>query len=173
MDATGLEHTVGRLFLAGMENGYRGQKALAERALAQLDDADWHRTLDAGGNSIAVIVRHVAGNLRSRWRDFLTSDGEKPDRRRDDEFEPGGQAVSAMLEEWQAGFDEVLETLARLTPADLTRTVTIRGKALGVVDAILRNYDHTGHHVGQVVFLAKHWRGDAWQTLSIPRKGKG
>lgn len=161
---------VGAAFIAEVTRGYRHQKEQAERALAQLEPGDWHRTLDEDGNSIAVIVRHLAGNLRSRWRDFLTSDGEKPDRRRDDEFEPGDHEIDAMRAEWEAGFGEVFGALAGLTPADLDRTVTIRGQELSALAAILRNFDHTGHHVGQIVLLAKHWCGPRWRTLSIPRK---
>ena len=173
MSASELDLSVGGLFLAGVEAGYRAQKTLAERALAQLTDEDWHRAIDADSNSVAVIVRHVAGNLRSRWRDFLTADGEKSDRRRDDEFEPGHQTVAVMLEEWEAGFREVFGALANMTPADLTRTVTIRGAEIGVVDAVLRNLEHTSQHVGQVVLLAKHWRGSEWVTLSVPKRRAG
>ncbi len=172
MSPTNSQQTVGELFLVEVERGYRAQKLQAERALDQLAEDDWHRTLDEGGNSVAVIVRHLAGNLRSRWRDFLTTDGEKADRQRDDEFEDGGHGVASMRAEWDAAFQVVFSNLAALTPADLTRTVTIRGEENGVIRAILRNYEHTGHHVGQIVMLAKHWRGAEWKTLSIPKKSK-
>lgn len=165
-------NAVGTLFLAEIERGYHAQKSLAERALDQLEPEDWHRVLDDGSNSVAVIVRHLAGNLRSRWRDFLTSDGEKADRQRDDEFEEGDHTVPSMLAEWEVGFSEVYGTLAGMTPADLNRTITIRGEELNVVRAMLRNLEHTSHHVGQIVMLAKHWRGDQWRTLSIPKKPK-
>ncbi len=158
------------LFVAEIERGYRAQKVQAERALDQLDASDWHRTLDDDGNSIAVIVRHLTGNLRSRWTDFLTSDGEKPDRNRDGEFESGRQRKEEMLAAWDEAFAVVFDALAALTPSDLGRSITIRDQPLGVVAAILRNYEHTGHHVGQIVLLAKHWRGAEWRTLSIPKK---
>lgn len=162
----------GAAFLQEIERGYRAQKLQAERALDQLEASDWHRTLDDDGNSVAVIVRHIAGNLRSRWSDFLTTDGEKASRRRDDEFENGEQSVDAMLAEWEAGFGEVFGTLATLTPADLAKTVTIRGQPLSALAAIVRNFEHTGHHVGQIVLLAKHWRGPQWRTLSLPKTPK-
>lgn len=172
MSESAAQVSVGELFLVEIERGYRAQKLQAERALDQLAESDWHRTLDEGSNSVAIIVRHLAGNLRSRWRDFLTTDGEKADRQRDDEFEDGGQGVAGMRAEWEAGFETVFATLAGLTPTDLTRTITIRGEELGVIRAILRNYEHTGHHIGQIVILAKHWRGSGWHTLSIPKKPK-
>ncbi len=170
MTDTAKQTDVGATLIAEIERGYRAQKSQAERALAQLEPADWHRVIDEGSNSVAVIVRHLAGNLRSRWRDFLTSDGEKADRRRDDEFEADDHDVGSMLAEWEAGFAEVFSALASLKPADLSRTITIRGQELGVIAAMLRNYEHTGHHVGQIVMLAKHWRGPEWQTISIPKK---
>ncbi len=161
---------VGAVFIAEIERGYRAQKLQAERALDQLEAADWHRALDDDGNSIAVIVRHLTGNLRSRWTDFLTSDGEKSDRNRDGEFESGLHGREEMLAAWDEAFKVVFDTLAALAPSDLGRTVTIRDQPLGVVSAILRNFEHTGHHVGQIVLLAKHWRGPEWRTLSIPKK---
>jgi hypothetical protein len=170
MDEHPSQAELGTVFVAEIERGYRAQKLQAERALDQLEAADWHRTLDDDGNSIAVIVRHLTGNLRSRWTDFLTSDGEKPDRNRDGEFESGRQGKEEMLAAWDEAFAVVFDALAALTPSDLGRTITIRDQPLGVVAAILRNYEHTGHHVGQIVLLAKHWCGPEWRTLSIPKK---
>ncbi len=161
---------LGTVLIADIVRGYRAQKLQAERALDQLETADWHRTLDEDGNSIAVIVQHVSGNLRSRWTDFLTSDGEKPDRDRDGEFEARRRMPEELLAAWDEAFAVVFGTLAALTPADLAKTITIRDQPLGVVSAILRNFEHTGHHVGQIVLLAKHWRGPEWRTLSIPKK---
>ncbi len=158
------------LFLSEIVEGYRAQKTMAERAMAQLEPREWHATIDPESNPISVIVRHLAGNLRSRWRDFLTTDGEKPDRDRDDEFEATTLTPEALLADWDDGFGVALATLEALTPADLERTITIRGEPHNVVRAILRNYDHTAHHVGQIVMLAKHWRGERWQTLTIPKK---
>ena len=119
---------------------------------------------------MSVIVRHLAGTLRSRWRDFLTRDGDQPDRDRDGEFETPSMSAEALLAEWEEGFAVALASLQALTPADLERTITIRGQPHNVVHAILRNYDHTAHHIGQIVMLAKHWRGDRWRTLTIPKK---
>lgn len=158
------------LFLAEIVRGYEAQKALAERAMTQLDPEEWHATLDPEANPISVIVQHVAGNLRSRWRDFLATDGEKPDRDRDGEFEATSRPPEALMADWEDGFGVALASLRALTPADLERTITIRGEPHSVVRAILRNYDHTAHHVGQIVLLAKHWRGERWRTLSIPKK---
>ncbi len=147
------------------------QKALAERALAQVpDDAALHRQIDPESNSLAVIVRHIAGNLRSRWTDFLTMDGEKPDRNRDREFEPTPQMDrAALLAEWEAGWRCLSDTLHALRPEDLARTVTIRGEALSVTEAAHRQLAHYAYHVGQIVFLARHLVGPSWRSLSIPR----
>jgi hypothetical protein len=147
-------------------------KARAERAIAQVpDDAMLHATLDAESNSIAIIVRHLAGNMRSRWTDFLTTDGEKPDRNRDGEFD-GTPAMSraALLAEWDQGWACLFGALRALTPADLMQTVRIRGEAFTVLDAILRQASHYASHVGQIVFLAKHLAWEQWQSLSIPRR---
>jgi hypothetical protein len=159
-----------RHFLEDAGLGFRKQKELAERALAQVDDGAFFRTLDAEANSLAVIVQHVAGNLRSRWRDFLTTDGEKPDRHRDGEFELGPQATRAdVMARWDEGWAILFATLEGLAPEDLLRTVTIRGEPHTVVQAIDRQLVHYAQHVGQIVLLAKHWAGPAWKTLSIPR----
>ena len=146
-------------------------KLLADRAVAQLPDAALRRTLDAHTNSIAVIMQHVAGNLRSRWTDFLTSDGEKPWRHRDDEFVDRFPERAALLEYWEAGWAALTETLAGLTAADMTAAVTIRGETFSVPAAMARSLAHTSYHVGQIVQLARHWAGDQWETLTIPRGG--
>lgn len=161
---------VGPELISALTRGYRADKQLAERALAQLEEADWHVALDSESNPVSVLVRHIAGNLRSRWTDFLTSDGEKPTRDRDHEFERVELSVDEMMAEWEAGYQALFDTLESLTPEDLTRTVTIRGEPHGVIQAMLRNYAHTAQHVGQIVMLAKHLAGDRWQTLSIPRQ---
>jgi hypothetical protein len=148
----------------------RKYRALAEGALAQVADADLFRALDPASNSIAIVMKHVAGNMRSRWRDFLTSDGEKPDRRRDSEFEvEATDTKAAILERWQRGWELLFETLAALSPDDLPRTVTIRGEAHTVLQAINRQLTHYAYHVGQIVFLARHFAGPRWKSLSIPR----
>jgi len=149
---------------------YRRQKALAERAFAQLHDRDWHAALDAESNSIAVIVQHMAGNLRSRWRDFLTTDGEKPDRDRDGEFEDAALEPAELLAAWEEGWAIALASLDALTTADLAATVTIRGEPTSAAAAVIRYLDHAAGHIGQIVMLAKHWRGEQWQTLSVPRR---
>ena len=149
---------------------FRKQKALGEKALAQVSDPDLVAVLDPEANSIAHIVRHLHGNMRSRWTDFLTTDGEKADRHRDTEFElPAGTGRAEVLAWWNAGWGYLFAALDELTPADLTRTVSIRGQPLSVLSAILRQLDHYAQHVGQVVLLAKHARGSEWQTLSIAR----
>ena len=150
--------------------GMRALKELADRAIAQASDEDLFRQLDDEANSIAVVMRHVAGNIRSRWTDFLTTDGEKPNRGRDGEFEaPPSRERSAILAEWESAWGVLFSTFASLTPADLMRTVTIRGEPHSVLRAIERQNRHYASHVGQIVLLAKHWRGSAWKTLSIPR----
>ena len=152
----------------------RKMKAQAEKAMAQVDDAQFFALLDADANSIALIVKHVAGNMRSRWTDFLTSDGEKPDRHRDSEFErETADTRDAILARWEAGWDILFDALMSLTAGDLGKTVTIRNESHSVVQAINRQVSHYAAHVGQIVLLAKHFAGQRWQTLSIPKRGKG
>ena len=158
------------LVIADTIREYNNQRGLAERAIAQISDDEFFRTLDGEANSIAIIMKHVGGNLKSRWRDFLSTDGEKPDRNRDGEFETGQETRDVVLRVWNDGFAQLEASLQSLTPADLERDIMIRGESLSVVQAIHRNLAHTAHHVGQIVMLAKHWRGPDWQTLSIPRK---
>jgi hypothetical protein len=151
---------------------FRYYKKLAERAMAQCPDEGLFTTLDAESNSIAVIVKHMAGNMRSRWRDFLTSDGEKPDRNRDTEFEDPPKTRAELLELWERGWKYVFDALEPLTDADMTRTVTIRTEPHSVMQAINRQVAHYAHHVGQIVFLAKHLTANAtgkWESLSVPR----
>ncbi|HZJ08353.1 MAG TPA: DUF1572 family protein [Trueperaceae bacterium] len=169
-DSTKQRDSCGGLFLSELRAGYVRQKVLAEEAFAQLEVPDWHKTLDQEGNSVAVLVRHLAGNLTSRFTDFLTTDGEKPSRDRDGEFESTGMAPSELMAEWDAGWSVLFTALAELAEADLLKTVTIRGQEHTVMRALVRNYDHSGHHVGQIVMLAKRWRGGKWQTLSIPKR---
>jgi hypothetical protein len=149
----------------------RKLKAQADKAIAQVDDTQFFATLDPDANSIALIVKHVAGNMRSRWTDFLTSDGEKPDRQRDTEFErETGDTRAALMERWDAGWNLLLNTLSSLKPPDLGKTVTIRAEPHTVVQAINRQLSHYSVHVGQIVLLAKHYAGPRWQTLSIPKR---
>jgi uncharacterized damage-inducible protein DinB len=146
-------------------------KKLGERAIAQVSDEQLTLALDDEVNSIATIVKHMAGNMRSRWTGFLTSDGEKPDRHRDSEFEEPPATRAALLQTWEAGWACLFSAIEPLTDADLTRTITIRGEAHSVTQAINRQLAHYPYHVGQIVLLAKHFAHDRWQSLSVPRRG--
>lgn len=146
------------------------QKGLAEKAMAQLVEADFHWTPDPESNSIAIIVKHLAGNMRSRWTDFLTTDGEKPTRNRDGEFVDDLDGEEQILAEWGEGWKILFDTLATLGPEHMQRTVTARGKEFTVTEALLGQLGHYAQHVGQIVYLAKLRRGDNWETLSIPKR---
>jgi len=149
----------------------RKLKTQAENAMAQIDDEQFVALIDPDANSIAVIVKHVAGNMRSRWTDFLTTDGEKPDRDRDSEFETQSEDTrAALLARWEDGWSRLLAAISALRPDDLRKTVTIRGEPHTVVQAINRQMSHYSAHVGQIVLLAKHFAGPAWQTLSMPKR---
>ncbi|HKW64253.1 MAG TPA: DUF1572 domain-containing protein [Candidatus Acidoferrum sp.] len=147
-------------------------KKLGERAMSQCSDENLFVAIDSESNSIAIIVKHLAGNMRSRWLDFLTTDGEKPDRNRDTEFEDAPKTRAALMEMWERGWKYVFDALEPLTDADLGRTVTIRTEPHSVMQAINRQIAHYAHHVGQIVFLAKHLTAKAtgkWESLSVPR----
>jgi len=148
---------------------FRHYKKLAESAMEQVSDQQLFAALDEEANSIAVIVKHLAGNMRSRWVDFLTTDGEKPDRDRDREFVDPPASREALLQVWEDGWSHVFRALEPLSDADLARTVTIRGEAHSVMQAINRQVAHYSLHVGQIVMLAKHFAHDRWQSPSIPR----
>lgn len=150
---------------------YRNYETLGVKAIAQVrEDAALHTQIDPDSNSIAVIVKHVHGNLRSRFTDFLTSDGEKPDRHRDGEFEMPVQASrEEILRWWSDGFRIALEAIEALKPGDLDRTVSIRGEAFLVVEALNRSVTHTAYHAGQIVYVARHLASGAWTSLSIPK----
>lgn len=148
---------------------FRYYKKLGEGAIEQVSDEQLFTTLDPEMNSIAIIVKHIAGNMRSRWTDFLTSDGEKPDRNRDTEFEQPPSTRSGLLKSWNDGWDRVFSALEPLSDSDLERSVSIRGEPHSVMQAINRQIAHYAQHIGQIVFLAKHLRTSEWQTLSIPR----
>ena len=148
----------------------RGHKRLAEGAMAQLKDEELFITLDPESNSVALIVKHMAGNMRSRFTDFLTSDGEKPDRFRDQEFELNPATTRAeLMKLWEDGWAQVFAAIESLKPEDVTRSVTIRGEPHTVLQAVNRQIAHYAYHTGQIVFLAKHLRSSEWKTLSIPR----
>jgi hypothetical protein len=148
---------------------FRQYKSLAERALEQVSDEQLTGTLDAESNSIAIIVKHMAGNMRSRWTDFLTTDGEKPDRHRDSEFEAPPSTRAELMETWESGWRLLFLALEALKESDLTHTVYIRAEPHSVMQAINRQIAHYACHVGQIVFLAKHFQSGQWKSLSIPR----
>ena len=154
--------------VASVEAEYRRYKALAEAAIAQVSDQDLVAPGPGDGNPIAVVCRHLAGNLRSRFTEFLTADGEKPWRRRDEEFERRAVSRGELLAQWEGGWGTLLDTLAGLTDADLDREVTIRGQRMRVVEALHRSLAHASYHVGQIVYAARGVRGEAWEYLSIP-----
>ena len=145
-------------------------KKLGDRALAQCPDESLFTILDAESNSIAIIVKHLAGNMRSRWTDFLTSDGEKPDRQRDTEFEEPPRTRAELMELWERGWKLLFGALEPLDDADLAKTITIRTEPHSVMQAINRQIAHYSYHVGQIVFLARHFAGEKWQSLTIPKK---
>lgn len=146
-------------------------KAQAERAVDQVDDRAFFALLDPDANSIALIMKHVAGNMQSRWTDFLISDGEKPNRNRDTEFEQDpADTRAAIMQRWQEGWSVLFAAISALRPGDLSSTVTIRNEPHTVVQAINRQASHYSAHVGQIVLLAKHFAGPGWETLSIPKR---
>jgi uncharacterized damage-inducible protein DinB len=157
----------GRAWLEEVQALYRRYKDYCERTAAQVSDEDFFAVLGRSPNSIAVLMKHLGGNHRSRWRDFLTTDGEKRDRDRESEFAAEGETRSSIQSKWEEGWRIAFETLASLQPADLERMITIRGQPMSVVQAIHRNLNHVVYHTGQIVHLGRHFAGDAWQTLSI------
>jgi hypothetical protein len=157
-------------YLEEIKRQFRGHKRMGEAAMAQLEDMDFFVTLDPESNSVAALVKHIAGNARSRFTDFLTSDGEKPDRFRDQEFEVSAKTTrEEVLRWWEQGWSHVFSALDLLKPEDVERTVTIRQEPHTVMQALNRALAHYAQHIGQIVFLAKHLRSSQWQTLSIPR----
>ena len=166
----------GSLYLSEVRERLRGTKQLGDRALAQLPESDWHTVLSPDGNSVAVLVQHLAGNLRSRWGGLRGGyragvEGETPDRDRDAEFEDAQLAPAELLARWNDGWQVFLDALGHLRPEDLTQTLTIRGEAHTVLGAVERAALHASGHVFQLVFLVKTLRGADFQTLSIPRGG--
>jgi hypothetical protein len=171
------EHA-GAEYLRTLIETFRKYKELAERAAAQVPDAALHEALDANTNSIAVIMKHVAGNLRSRWSDFLQTDGEKPGRNRDGEFIDTYGSRGELMDDWESGWKVLMSTLDTLTPDDLTRTVTIRSEPHSVLLAAQRSLAHTAYHVGQIMLVARilaecerlGGKPGSWQVLTMPRK---
>jgi hypothetical protein len=166
--------THGNDFLGIVAGELKKLKTLGEKAIAQVgDDGHLRLRLDEESNSIDILVRHLAGNMLSRWTDFLTTDGEKPSRNRDAEFEPAPLSRADLLAAWEKGWACLLGALASLRSENLRQMVRIAGKELSVTDAILRQFTHYATHVGQIVFLAKHIERSRWQSLSVPRKKPG
>jgi Protein of unknown function (DUF1572) len=159
-----------KTFLESAIKKFRSQKTLGEKTFAQLDDKDFLFKPSAESNSIAIIIQHMYGNMLSRWTNFLSEDGEKSWRKRDAEFEDVLQTKQDVLNTWNAGWDCVLNTLQSLKPEDLVKAITIRSEAMSVVDAIIRQVDHYGYHVGQIVYIGKIIKDADWQTLSIAKK---
>jgi hypothetical protein len=165
-----MDQTPATLYLEDVAEQFRKHKQLADRALAQVRDEDLFVTLDPESNSLAVLIQHVAGNLISRWTDFLTTDGEKPDRDRDSEFEVKAEITRAsLLARWEEGWSRLFQTLAALGEEDLTRTVFIRAEPHSVIKAIDRQLTHHAYHTGQIVLLAKHFAAASWKNLSVAR----
>jgi len=148
---------------------FRYYKRLADNAIAQCPDDRLSAEIDPGSNSVAIIMKHVAGNMRSRWTDFLTTDGEKPDRHRDSEFEFPANTRAELLAMWEAGWKLLFDALTPLTDDDLASSVTIRTEPHSVVQAINRQIAHYSYHIGQIVYLARHFAGSQWKTLTIPK----
>jgi hypothetical protein len=157
-----------RRLIESLRAEYVRYKTLAESAMRQLPEEDLSRPGPNGGNSIAIICWHLAGNLHSRFTDFLTTDGEKPWRQRDEEFEPRVVTRADLVAKWETGWQALLDTLAELTDEHLDQEVLIRGQAFRVHEALHRSVAHAGYHVGQIVYLAKSFRGHDWTSLSIP-----
>jgi hypothetical protein len=163
--------TIAAEFLSAIINAFEANKRLADRAVEQVPDDKLHAALDENTNSIAVVMKHVAGNLTSRWTDFLATDGEKPWRNRDDEFVDTFGSRAELLECWERGWVCLFQTLKGLTPEDLGKTVAIRGEPHSVPLALERSLGHTCYHVGQIVQVARFHAGDKWKTLTIPKGG--
>lgn len=160
---------LGAAYLSSVRERFGWYRRLAESALDQLDAEQFHVQIDPEANSVAVIVRHMAGNLRSRFSDFLTSDGEKPDRDRDAEFVDDGLGPEALRARWERGWDVLFTALDGLAPEQMLATVAIRGEPHSVLEALQRQLSHHAYHVGQIVLIAKHLRGERWRSLSIPK----
>ena len=164
------DQSIGEHYLEDALRTFRDYKKLAERAFEQIDDEDFFRTIDRESNSIAVNMKHLAGNMLSRWTDFLTTDGEKPERDRDMEFVMLPQTTKAeMIAYWDKGWQCTFDAVQPLKPENLMRRVTIRGQDHTVVQAINRQLAHYAYHVGQIVYLAKHFKASDWQSLSVPK----
>ena len=164
------DQSIAQHYLTDALQTFRDYKTLAERAFAQISDEDFFKTIDPESNSIAVNMKHMAGNMLSRWTNFLTTDGEKPERNRDLEFVMLPKTTKDdMIAYWEQGWKSVFDAIEPLQPEDLMRTITIRGQDHTVIQAINRQLAHYAYHVGQIVYLAKHFKSSEWQSLSVPR----
>lgn len=164
-----MAHKFTTSFLEDSQSLLRYYKKLAEAAMTQVTDEQLFTVLDPEMNSVALIVKHMAGNMRSRWTDFLTSDGEKPDRNRDNEFVEPPSSREELMSMWEAGWKYLFAAIEPLSPEDMTRIVTIRGEAHSVMQAINRQSAHCAYHCGQIVFLAKHFQYLQWKSPTVPR----
>jgi len=164
-----MAHQFSTSYIEDATSLFRYYKQLAEGAMAQIADEQLFATLDEEMNSIAIVVKHMAGNMRSRWTDFLITDGEKPDRNRDTEFVDPARTRNELMKVWNQGWEKVFGTLSQLSDQDLPTRVTIRGEPHSVMQAIQRQVAHYAYHCGQIVFLAKHFKGQDWKSLSVPR----
>ena len=164
-----MAHQFSTSYIEDATSLFRYYRQLAEQAMEQIPDEQLFATLDEEMKSIAIVVKHMAGNMRSRWTDFLTSDGEKPDRNRDTEFVDPARTRIELMKVWNQGWEKVFAALSQLSDRDLTARVTIRGEPHSVMQAIQRQIAHYAYHCGQVVFLAKHFKGRDWKSLSVPR----
>lgn len=162
---------VAKALIEGALSAFRANKGWADKAISQLPDEKLHQALDPNTNSVAVVMKHVAGNLLSRWTDFLTTDGEKPWRDRDDEFVDTFASREELLAYWESGWRALFDSLSGLTAADVRQTVTIRGEPHSVPLAIQRSLAHCGYHVGQIILIARILAADEWSTITIPRGG--
>ena len=169
MNETAPSRSVGETYIADVVKRFQDTKKQADRALGQVPYEKWSTRLDPGSNSLATLILHIAGNQLSRWTHFLTSDGEKPDRDRDSEFEDASLSREQLVARWERGWATLFDALRELREQDLTRTVRIRDEPHTVIEAINRQLGHYALHVGQILFLAKHLAGAAWQSQSIPR----
>ena len=156
-------------YLADAIESFRNYKKVGDKAMAQVSDEEFFRLIDSEANSIAIIVKHIAGNQLSRWRDFLTADGEKSNRNRDGEFELKDETREDLLQFWEAGWQCLFDAIEPLTISDFEKTITIRGQKHTICEALNRQLTHYAYHIGQITLLAKHFRVTDWQSLSVPK----
>ncbi len=157
-------------YLRDIKITFEKYKTISDKTFEQLSDDDFHFMIDENSNSIAVIIQHISGNLISRFTDFLTSDGEKPNRNRDTEFEEQQLSKVELIEKWNHAWNILINSITNLKDEDLLKTIYIRKEALSLIEALNRSLSHTAYHVGQIVLLAKHIKKSEWRTLSIPKK---